>query len=418
MEATDSYIFTQKQKEGLSSWIICLSASLFPLFAFIQMNLLNVLSTDILKGFSINERQLSTLSAMYVYADAIFLIPAGLLFDRYRTQNMLILGFTLSILGTVLFANSYTLLIASIARFVSGFGHAFALIGCFKLVSDLFHDRRQAFLIGLTITIAMFGGMLAQTPLAFLNQTVGWRKAVWIDAIFGILILIALFSIFSFNREPKKRNQERLNISLCINNLKLAFKNSQNWLCGLYVCCLSLPLMILGALWGSSYLISRHNLSAVDASFVTMMVFLGTIIGSPVWGWLSDYTNKQKIFMVVGAVFSLLLVLVILYINNLSVTQLIVLFFSLGGFSSAQVLGYPAIAENSPAEYRSTSMGFANVIMMAGAATLQLLYGVALSSKNFLDISGSNNYQLAMYIFPIAFIASIIFACFIKKKSF
>lgn len=397
---TRSYVF--------SPWLICLAASLFPLFAFVQMNLLNVLHTDILQSFSIDETQLGALSALYIYADAAFLIPVGLLLDRYPTGKLLILGLGISLLGTVLFASAHTPLMAGVARFISGSGHAFALMSCFKLVSDYFPSHRHALVISLVITIAMLGGALAQTPLALLSKTFGWRAAIGINAICGGLILSIIFTVFRQQALiAENKNVPPFHVSIFWQSIRYALFNPQNWLCGLYICFLSLPLMLLGALWGSSYLISKHNLTLIDASFVTSMVFFGTIVGSPTFGWISDYFKKRKIFMVLGGLFSLLTISIILHVAPLSYLQLIALFFILGFFASSQVIGYPVVVSNNPKEYRGTSMGFANVLIMSGAASFQLLFGKLLSAEN--------DYTLAMSLLPIAFILSIVVASLTRK---
>lgn len=405
MEHLESSI--QESKNSFSPWLICLTASLFPLFAFVQMNLLNVLHTDILKSLSIDETKLGSLSALYIYADAMLLIPAGLLLDRYSARKLLMLGMSVSLCGTILFASANTLSMASVARFISGSGHAFALISCFKLVADLFPSYRHAFVISLVITIAMLGGALAQTPLAILSEIFGWRISIGINAACGCVILYIIFLIF--RRVPMAENTHTQPFHFLVfwQNIKYAFLNFQNWLCGLYICFLSLPLMLLGALWGSSYLISQHNLILIDASFVTSMIFFGTIAGSPTFGWIADHFGKRKVVMILGGLFSLITISIILHVAHLSYLALIVLFFLLGFFASAQVIGYPVVVSNNPKEYRGTSMGFTNVLIMAGAASIQLLFGKLLSAEN--------NYTFAMSLLPIAFILSILIASLTRK---
>lgn len=46
-------------------------------------------------------------------------------------------------------------------------------------------------------------------------------------------------------------------------------------------------------MWGSLYLVQIRGLMQADASFVTSMLFIGTIIGAvPVVGWLSQIESN------------------------------------------------------------------------------------------------------------------------------
>jgi hypothetical protein len=43
----------------------------------------------------------------------------------------------------------------------------------------------MALVVGVVVTMAMVGGILAQTPLALLTQNIGWRMAMQLVVAFG-----------------------------------------------------------------------------------------------------------------------------------------------------------------------------------------------------------------------------------------
>ena len=51
----------------LTPWIVCFSAALFFFYEFIQMNMFNSVSSDLMQAFSINATQLGNLSSIYYY---------------------------------------------------------------------------------------------------------------------------------------------------------------------------------------------------------------------------------------------------------------------------------------------------------------------------------------------------------------
>jgi len=71
-------------------WLVCFSAALFFFYEFIQMNMFNAVSTDLMRDFSLHATKLGKLSAYYFYANLIFLPIAGVLLDRFSTRLIIL----------------------------------------------------------------------------------------------------------------------------------------------------------------------------------------------------------------------------------------------------------------------------------------------------------------------------------------
>ena len=95
--------------------------------------------------------------------------------------------------------------------------------------------------------------------------------------------------------------------------------------------------------FGSLYWEQVKHLSRVDATFAPMMIFMGTIIGSPIAGWLSDRIELRRMPMIVGAVLSVIVSMNYLF-ARLSLAEYILLLFLLGFTSSTQIISYPTVA--------------------------------------------------------------------------
>ena len=167
---------TQIQTEKLSlsqsllPWLVCFSAALFFFYEFIQMMMFNAISTDLMRDFAINGTQLGLLSATYLAADALFLFPAGMMLDRFSTRKLILSAMFVCVASTLFFAWSHSVILAGVLHFLGGLGNAFCLLSCIMLASRWFPPRRQALVVGLVVTLAMLGGMVAQTPLRLLSE--------------------------------------------------------------------------------------------------------------------------------------------------------------------------------------------------------------------------------------------------------
>ena len=242
------------------------------------------------------------ISDLFLCAYIIFLLFAGMLVDRIsiRTDHNKRHGH--GVLATVLFACSHSLLLAACSHFISGVGNAFCFVSGIKLATRWFPSHRLALVIGIIVTMAMMGGVMAQTPFIFLAQALGWRGAVLVNA--GLGVVITLLVILFVRDYPCDYPIPQIPVDKNIpkgfkQGLLLALLNKQNSLGGIYTCFLNLPIILLGALWGVMYLSQVHHLAKTHASLVASMVFVGTIIGSPVAGWLSDYIGKRRLPMIV-----------------------------------------------------------------------------------------------------------------------
>lgn len=408
----------------IQPWLVCLSAALFFFYEFIQMGMFNSISQELMRDFSINAGQLGFLSATYFYADVIFLLFAGILVDRFSVRIIILSAMVMVVLSTMLFASSPSFEIAAFSHFIAGIGNAFCFLSCIKLATRWFPSQRLALVIGIIITIAMAGGIMAQTPFALLVHALGWRMAVMINALLGIFITLLVY--FFVHDYPQPLSQKRVAVvaskpTSVMKSISLSLRNKQNGLAGIYTCLLNLPIILLGALWGTLYLTQVHHLEKTQASLVAMMIFLGTIIGSPLMGWLSDFISRRRLLMIIGALLSLLVLLAIMFIPILHFYPLLILFLLLGFFTSAQIISYPLIAESNPRHLTGTSTSLASILIMGGGAVFQPLFGWLIDrhwDQTFLrgiPYYSANNYRYGMAILPIAFIVSLIAACYLRE---
>lgn len=406
-----------------SAWLVCLVSALFFFYEFIQMNMFNSLSSDLMATFKIDSTGLGKLSASYFWGDVLFLFPAGMILDRFSTRKIILTALLVCVVGTLVFANAESLLLAKLCRLVTGIGNAFCFIACIRLASRWFPAQRMALVIGLIVTIAMLGGAFAQAPFSYLSKHFGWRHALMFNAGFGIIIL-GLIWWYVFDAPPNAiRNEFKSGLAKysAWRTAKFVLANSQNWLCGLYICLLNLGLMLLGALWGGLYLEQAHHLPFEQIGLVTSMAFFGLILGSPALGWLSDNMGKRKPMMIVGAIFSIMTIIAIMFIPQLSFITAMSLFFLLGFFTSAQVIGYPVVTESNPVAITSTATGLASFLIMLGPAIAQPLFGYIMDYHwhgvvvNGVKMYSSHDYFVAISILPISFIAALILSFFVKE---
>ncbi len=407
-------------------WIVCLSAALFFFYEFIQSNMFSSIATDVMAAFHINAESYSRLSSIYFLANVIFLFPAGTILDRFSTKRVILISLSLCILGTFLFAQSSSYTVAVICRFLTGIGSAFCFLACIRLASRWFPPNRLALATGVIVTFAMTGGLMAQTPLTLLIEHFNWRTAVRIDALLGIFIFIAIMLLVKDSPGknhkllyPESTNKSKMGV---LKSMKTAYFKIPTLLCALYTSLMNMPIVVLGAMAGGIYLTQTYNLSREEASYSMSLLFLGTLIGSPLVGSFSDYIGKKRLLMIIGTVLSFFVVLALLYIPAMSITCVLGLFFILGFLTSTQILTYPMVAENNPHELTATAVSVISIMSQGGPIVYQNLFGHLLQMNwdgkmvDGVPFYSLANYQTALWIIPAGFIISLVAVLLLKER--
>lgn len=419
---TQSAATSHQSRQG---WIIVLTASLFFFYEFIQLNLFNSINQQLMQVFNLDAVGLGHLASTYFYGNALFLFPAGMLLDRYSTKKLLLLAVALCTIGTFAFGLAASYPLAAFGRFLVGVGASFCFLSCIRLASRWFPPSKMAFVTGVTVTMAMLGGLVAQTPMAKLTDIVGWRNAVLIDATIGIFVA-ALIAIVVQDRPPNSQenihaDKAQLQTLGFWRSLKLVLLNRNNWFGGIYTSLMNLPIFLLGALWGIPYLVQVEHLTLMQASYATTMLFVGVIFGSPAFGWFSDRIGRRVLPMLLGAVVSLGVMSVLMFVPGLSLSQIIFLFFLVGFVTSSQVLSYPVIAELNPIALTSTAVSIDSVTIMLSGVVCQPFFGWILEMNwnqkivNGERIYSAHDFTNAMLMMPISFALSIFVAWLIKE---
>lgn len=400
-------------------WIVVFAASLFFFYVFIQLNMFNAINPALMTTFNVGPNVTGNLSAYYFYADVIFLFPAGIILDRVSTRKLVAAAMAITVLATLLFSFSTSIWQASLCRFAIGAAGAFCLLSAVRIATRWFPPQRLALIIGLIVTLAMMGGLVAQTPLTLLTDHFGWRHAMLFDALFGAMLwLVMWFGIKDFPRGFKKENLLSHSAAFWP-SLSCTLRNPQNWLAGLFVCLMNLPVFLLGGNWGSLYLVEMDHLSREAASWVIMFFFIGLIIGSPLCGAWSDHWRRRKAPMLISALTAILVMLALMFLH-FNTVGLFTIFFLLGFVSGAQVIGYPLIAESNSPQLTGTAEGFSSVLIMAGGFTVPWFADLMNWhwSHHYLDnvpLYSSYDFTIALAIMPIAFVIAFLVALFIKE---
>lgn len=394
MSYTQAQASSCEIKQCIRPWIICVSASLFFFFEFIQGNMFASIADSIMHDFHITANGMAQLSSVYYLANVLFLFVAGRMLDKYSAKMILVVAMLLCVTSTFVLAQAESFSVAVLCRFITGIGSAFCFLGPVRIAARWFPSRQMAMVTGIIVTIAMTGGMMAQYPLAYLVGQLGWRQAlVWVGW-FGMVVLAIMMAAIQDKKVPSAAHDDAPGFAEIF---KQAYLNSNALKAAAYTSLMNMAIAVFGAMMGSLYLTQRLGVEKEEAALINTFLFFGAIIGGPVMGYISDRLGKRRAPMLWGGFLSLLTVAWILYFPvNISLMK--ALFFFLGFFTAAQVISYAFVAENTSAAFTATALSVISILTQGGYVVYQNIFTMLLTGYGSApEVNGVPVYALGAY---------------------
>ncbi|UXX81284.1 MFS transporter [Reichenbachiella carrageenanivorans] len=404
-----------------AAWVV-FSAGAFFFYSFIQMTLF---STEAMKTHFMGKLALESaadfgsFAGTFLYGTVLLLLPIGVLLDKISVRKTIIATLLLMVVCTFATAFTSDVKVAMALRFLMGVAHCVAFMAPFRLAPRWFPSSQLALVAGLVVTFAVFGGWVSGAPMLMLITALGGHSTLLVNGLLGVLILIIILIFVKDSPEVETNESSTGSLSLA-EGLKLAAANKQNWLAGLFIGFLNLSVLLLGAIWGTTYLkFVNPDFSESTYTGIIGMIFIGTMIGSPACGWLSDKLQSRKKAMIGGAVMSLIVMLLIMFPLDTSAGYFYFIFLLLGLITSAQSIGYPVIGESNEDRVLGTANGLSAVVLMGMGAIGQPLFGWFVAqfggAAGATPIQLQGAFQTAIWMMPVAFVGAILCAVFLRE---
>ncbi|WP_456329516.1 MFS transporter [Archaeoglobus sp.] len=398
-------------------WIVFGVMALIYFFVYFHRTSPAVLATTLMEEFAVTALAVGVLSSAYFYPYGLMQIPVGYLSD-VKGPRLVTTVFTLiAFIGTLLFALSPTFEVAVFGRLLIGVGVSGVYIPTIKLISRWFRVDEFATVTGLLFAVGNIGALVSAYPLAAMVSMLGWRKTfLFVGAITFVLAISCWFLVrdspMGFDKKTEK--SERFST-----NFRVVVKNPVVWLIATSAFLRYGVVMGYQGLWGGPYLMDVYGMQREEAGSVLMMVGVGTIVGAPIIGFLSDKIFKtRKWFLVAAGIgFTFTMAPLAFMTASLSVTQLYATSFLIGLFSAAGPVAYALIKESYPLEVTGLAASIVNVFPFFGGAAFQVFMGYLMDTVGMVGESyPPEAYSMAFSFCLVASLISAVLILFVHEK--
>ncbi len=395
------------------SWLVWGVAAFFYLSGFYLRNSPAVMTSELMRDFSITASQLGQFSAVFFYAYVLMQIPTGVLVDSWGARRLLILGAVLAAVGTFMFGSASSVALSMAGRALTGAATAVAWIVLLKLATHWFPSGRFAMLTGLGLMIGNIGALFAQVPLRLGVEAFGWRPVAIGSA--AIVLCIAALAWALIRNDPVEKGYasyaptvlqktDHISIWQLLKGFKHVFAYRNTWLIFFAQGGFVGTMIGFTGLWGPPFLRARFDIPATTAAAICSVMTICWAVSSPVCGYLSDKIGRRRPIYLSGAVAATLGFSVMFYVPGLPLW----LFVAVAGMSSAAcgavILGFAFAKESVPVHFLGTISGAINVGNMVGPTLLQPAIGWVLdrqwsgATTDGLRVYGLGDYQTALLL--------------------
>lgn len=405
-------------------WVILSCGWCFYLYEYMLRVSPSAITADLMLAFGVNATHLGILVSFYYLSYVALQIPCGLIVDVLGARLVIAGSSFLCVIGSFLFAQSETLWIAQMGRFLMGAGSACAYLSCGKIASQWFHKNQFPLIMGISMSMGTLGATFGAKPFAYLSNMIGWREAMMFAGYIGIgvMVLAWLFVRVPCQQHQQSGHDRDVTWKALWRDLCTIASTLQNWLVGLYGCLMYLSLSAFAELWGVPYIMQKYSLANEQASIGSVVFFLGYGAGSIISAYAAHLLKSYRQVMMAGTLFTLFALSFEFYGPLVSFNTALVIFTFAGVFSGFQTLYFTVARDNGPPQAHSTAIGFVNFCVMVSGLFFPTLLGWILDSvwDGRMTVDGVPEYTVSHYtaaftVVCVALVASAVLMLWIRE---
>lgn len=371
---------------------------------------------------------LGFLAAAYFYPYALMQLPSGLLSDSWGPRKTITFFFALAGASSIFLGMAGSMGLAILSRVLVGLGVAMLFVPTMKVLTNWFRIDEFARMTGILMAVGGLGGYTASRPLAWLSDLLGWRGSFVAIGMTTLLVAVAIWflvrntpqelGLAPVNPEATVNPQQAKSIGLAEGTKMVLASKGFWWLACWFYFSFSI-FFSFGGLWGGPFLMHVYGFSKSETGNILGMLALAMIVGSPLFGWLSDrvFYSRKKVLILSALITVCTTIPLAFFADGMNRPMLYVLCFCLGMFNSAVVVvAFTATKELFPVEIAGTSVGLINLFPFLGGAITPPIIGAILEAQGKTAMGYSvQAYSKAFLLYFVFALIALLASCFITE---
>lgn len=404
----EGYLFTK----GYTNYIFILLFLLY-MFDYIDRMVITSLFPFLKADWNLTDTQCGMLVSAVYWSIVLFTFPVSILVDRWSRRKTIGLMAVIWSVATGLGAFSHSFRQLFTARTVIGVGEAGYAPGGSAMMSALYPQEKRSLMMGLWNASIPLGSAIGVAVGGIIAANWGWRHALGIVAIPGLIIAVLFFFIKDYKTIGLERTVpnpgkavERKKVRMSIQDTLAEFLAKPS-LIFTYFGMAGVVFTTTSLLtWLPTYFHRVQGVLEKDAGVKASAVMLFAIIGAPLGGYITDRWRKKQINarLLVPTFTSLLSAILMFLAFSVFEGQIQYLILLSMGISITAFIAATGAVTQDVVHPGLRAMSYAIAVV------IQNLLGASLGPIVMGAISDATNIQTAFSFLPIALlIASALF---------
>lgn len=260
-----------------------------------------VIAGDLSRELALGAGELGLLTSLFFASFAAIQLPMGVWLDRWGsrwvTPSLMFAG----AVGSLIFGLAPNLTMLAIGRALIGIGMAGVLMGSLKIFSQWFSYNRFASVSSALVGIGAMGALAAASPLAWLNEAIGWRAVFLAGAVITTLVAA---SIMLWTRNTPD-GVAWTGGQATTGGFITVFGDRRFWHMAPLAFFLAGVAMGFQGLWAGPYLFDVHELEQIAAGNILLWMAIGLAAGFLASGQLADRFGISLVTAIASFFFAL-----------------------------------------------------------------------------------------------------------------
>ncbi len=412
-QPTNTAITDRPAPSRVYRWIVLVFISLAMFGNYYVYDSISPLA-DVLKeqlGFS--DSNIGFLNAIYSIPNIIMVLIGGFIIDRIGTKVSTFIFGALCLLGAVITTLTGTLEVMATGRLIFGLGAESLIVAVTTAIAKWFKGKELSFAFGINLTIARLGSFAAlNSPSWAEGYYDSWQAPLLIAVGFGVTCIVGAVMYWILEARAEKVYQlgEAGETDKVV--FRDLFKFSASYWYIVALCITFYSAIFPFQTFAVKFFIEAHGTTREFGGWLSSMLTLFAMIGTPLFGLMVDRVGKRALFMMFG---SILLVPVYLMMAYTKMSLYIPMAMMGVAFSLIPAVMWPSVAYIVEQSKLGTAYGLMTMIQNIGLAGFNLLVGWA---NDYSGASAANpdGYSLGMWIFSSLGIFGLLFAFLLRKS--
>jgi len=382
-------------------WFVLILVSLSMLIAYTFMEVLSPLQTLIQStyGWSGTDWGLVTGAQGYLNVFAFMLIFAGIVLDKMGIKFTAVGSAIVMIVGGIIkyyaFAGNFemgsTIIGIDSRVFISAAGFALFCVGAegagitvSRIIVKWFKGKEMALAMGTEMALARMGSFLALFGSPRIADAFNIPTAVLVGtiALCITLIIFLVYCVMDNKLDKQVEDEAEEEEPFKISDIKAIITNKGFWYIAI-LCLLFYSAVFPFYKFSSGLMVNKFGIDPSTAGDIPSILPFGTILLTPLFGFIYDKLGKGASIMILGA-FLLVIVHTIFYIPSLTATWVAIFAVVLLGiaFSLVPSAMWPSVPKIIPEKQLGSAYALIFYVQNIGLMLVPILLGVVLDKSN------------------------------------